>query len=228
MIELCCAQIGKRHFWRCHRRFLVQRIDKRGGHNHHQFVDGVVIVLRLEQFTQYRNTRNSRSSVEKCGRPVVEQSGDAEALPVAQLHFRLRPPGRDGGDGVAGDRNRVGIVERADFRGYLQKDGAIGIHRRRELQLDAIGAKHDRHRGKVAGSPLDDGIRKFAAGKKVAFMPTNCRDTGLGQDLQNIFRFQVCQSHADIELGVVEQKIQRIGDLQCDLDTAPAAGGAWG
>ena len=106
--------------------------------------------------------RNSAPSTGRFARPgnwfervvvaLLEQAGDGEALAVAQL---------DRGRGLAGDQARqaeavdgdaVRRVQLADLGRDLQPDLAVVLHRRGDLQLDAIVAELDRHAVQTVGT----------------------------------------------------------------------------
>ncbi len=73
---------------------LVQRVDDLRGHDHHQLHGRAIQILGAKQLPQHRDIGDTRHLAQTVGGAVVENAGDAEALPVFELHFGLRPAGR--------------------------------------------------------------------------------------------------------------------------------------
>ena len=111
---------------------------------------------------------------------VVEEAGDGERLPVAQLDIRFRAPRRQRRNPESLERDAVGEVERADLRPDFQSNH-IARNRRLEVQPDAELLEYDRH---GAGAALRNRNRELTAGEEAGFLAVVGNQVRLGQALE--------------------------------------------
>ena len=129
---------------------------------------------------------------------VVEQAGDRERLPVAQLDIRFGAPRRERRDPEALERDAVGEVERADLRPDLQSNHVAG-NRRLEVQPDAELLEDDRHG--VRRAALRNGNRELAAGEEAGFLAVVGNQVRLGQALEPALGLERLDDAADAFLA---------------------------
>ena len=82
----------------------------------------------------------------------VDEAGDYEALPLAQLDVGLHLARRQRRDGKSIEGHGIGEVERGDFRFYVKPDGIVIGHDGIKSQPDAEFAELNRHRARVCSS----------------------------------------------------------------------------
>ena len=159
----------------------VQRPHQPRRDQHHQLRLLGPIRLALEQRADDRQLAENRNRRGVILRDVVEQPGNRERLPVAQLHVGLGASGRQRRNPEARERDAVGEIERADLRPDLQPDHVPG-NRRREVQPDAELLEDDRDG--IALGPLDDWNRELAAGEEARFLAVVGNQIRLGEALE--------------------------------------------
>ena len=125
---------------------------------------------------------------------MIEQPGDREALSIAQLYLGVRPPGGDRRDGVAGNRNRIGVVERAHLRRHLQLNRPIVIDERREFQLHPVRSKLNGDGGESARGTLNHREGKLAPGEKRRLLSAERSNRRFGEDLCDLLVLKILQS----------------------------------
>ena len=113
-------------------------------------------------------------------RDVVDQAGDRERLPVAQLDFGFGATGLQRRNPESLERDAVVEVERAHFGPDLQADQVAG-DRRREVEADAELLELNRD---AVRAPGDDGDREFAAGEETGFLAVVGNQVWFGQALE--------------------------------------------
>src|SRR6202007_2945629 len=90
-----------------------------------------------KKIPQDRNISQARNLVIDVGNTIVYESGNHKALPILQFKFSFRFACAESRDGKSGDGQRVGKVQCAYFRSYLQVNIPVGHDFRSELQAHA-------------------------------------------------------------------------------------------
>ena len=118
------------------------------------------------------------------------------------------------GDGEAGDGDGVGVVEGADLGGDLETDGVVGIDGGGEVDLDAIGAELDGYDGGAGATcGLHDGKGKLAAGEEARRLAAEGGEGGFGEDLEDLLLLEVFDLDAEVEFGIEDREVERVGEL---------------
>ena len=141
-------------------------------HNDDQFIIRPIQRFALKKLSQDRNVANARYFLKLLCYTIVEETGDRKALPVSQIHFGLNAIRRERGNQESLNGERIGEIQRADFRLYLQMDEAIRRKRGSEVKAYTVifELNGDRTRS-PAGYTLQNRIRELASCQETGFFP---------------------------------------------------------
>src|SRR2546423_6270866 len=100
----------------------IDRFDELRRDDEHQL--GLLLLerLRVEERAEHRDVADEGNLRERARLPIVEEAGERERLPVAQLDARLRAPGLQSRNQEAVALDAVGVVTRRDFRVQFEPD----------------------------------------------------------------------------------------------------------
>ena len=141
---------------------------------------------------------------------MVQQSGDGEALSVAQFYLGLCPAGGNGRNRVPGNDDCIGVIERAYFRRNFQLNRPIVIDDRGKIQPHPIGPELNGDGSKSARSALNHRKGKLTPGKKRGLLSAQRSNGRLGKNLRDISRLQILQGQSDIQAKIVKEQVERI------------------
>jgi len=107
------------------------------GAEHHEFGIALLEALTLEKSAQDRNVAQARNLVPNVGDTIIDQTGDHEALSIAQLELSLGLARAQSWDSEARNSQRVGKIESADLGRDVQMDVAVRLNHGGEFKANA-------------------------------------------------------------------------------------------
>src|SRR5262249_346103 len=126
--------------------------------------------------TEYRHVPDAGNLVDGLGHAIIDEAGDREALTLVKIHFRFGLSSGDCGNQKSLNGERVGIIQRADFRLHFGMDQSVRVHGRREEQTNAERTelnRHDRSRLRAAAGGGDHWEWELSARKKTRLTPAD-------------------------------------------------------
>src|SRR5580700_9652979 len=181
------------------------------GAEHHEFGIALLDALTLEKITQDRNVAQARNFVPNVGDTIIDQTGDHEALSVAQLELGLSLARAQSRDSEARNSQSVGKIESADFGGDDEVNIAVGHDHRGELEPDAKLLEGDGNGGESL-SRLHNGEGKLAAGEEAGFLAVDGDEVGLGQDLEKVLGLERLDHGAQVNIGLKQKQIKNVAE----------------
>src|ERR1035437_1981943 len=122
-----------------------------------------------EELAEQRDVGQAGDFVDGLRHPVVHRAGDDKALSAVEFDFGLHAARAQGGDGSAGDGDRVGVIQRADFRGNLELNGPAGRDAGQKMDANTELAEGYGHRV-ARGAGLNHGKGELAAGHEAGLL----------------------------------------------------------
>src|ERR1019366_5038515 len=212
---------GFRHVERGHGLSYGNRPHDFGCDDDQQF--GIVALdgFAGEQLAEQRDVGQTGDLVDGLRQGVVQQAGDHKALSALEFHFGLDAARAHGGDGSAGEDDRVAEVKRTDFRGNLQLDGPAGRDAGQEFDTDTELAEGD---GDCIApeTRLNHGEWDLAAGEEAGLLAIDGQKIRLGQGFEQILALQRLDGRRQVNVLAEQQDAQHVGEAN---DAAGADGG---
>src|ERR1035441_9865843 len=176
-----------------------------------------------EQLAEERDVGQTGDFADGLGQGVVQQAGDHKALSALEFHFGLDAARAHGGDGSAGEDDRVAEVEGTDFRGNLELDGPAGGDAGQEFNTDtelAEGAGN----GVANEDRLDHGERELAAGEEAGLLAVDGEKIWLGQGFEQVLALQRLDGCRQVEVFAEQENAQHVGEANEAVGTDGGAG----
>src|ERR1035437_4401777 len=135
LVELAGIQERLRIFGECR----LLRVRRNASHRaqDHEFRIALLQALAAKKVAQDRNVAKAANLVIDVGHTVVHEPRDHKALSILQLKFGFGFARAKRGHGESGDGQRIGKVQGAHFRSYLQVNIPVGHDDGGELQAHA-------------------------------------------------------------------------------------------
>src|SRR5271157_2360770 len=210
----------------------AQRAHEMRGDHDQELVIRLLRAAAREEFSQDGDAAEAGKLFDRLQHLVVDESGDGEALAILEDHFRLRAPLGKSRDGKTLQCNGVGVIERADFRGDFQIDGALRRDRGGEVELHAEGLEPHRDHGSGGAAGWcggDGGIRERSARQEAGVLAFQADQVRLGQNLEQVALLQRLDGGPDIQVGAEGEQVQQVGKVHrgggAALDRAEARRG---
>src|ERR1019366_6606306 len=164
-----------------------------------------------EELAQQRDVGQTGDFADGLGQGVVQQAGDHKALSALEFHFGLDAARAHGGDGSAGEDDRVAEVERTDFRGNLQLDGPAGRDAGQEFNTDTELAEGDGN-GVATEARLNHGEWELAAGEEAGLLAVDGQKIWLGQGFKQVLALQRLDGCRQGQILAEQQNAQHVGE----------------
>src|SRR5579859_2680106 len=186
-----------------------RRLDELRGHQDQQVALSTLERARPEERADDRKIGEQRDFLRLRDVLALQEAAEHERFTRTHCHHRLGAPHAQGRDLEAADFDRVGEIERADFRRDLQKQAPVVLILRPNRQDHAEVLVLDGHGAVRAG----DGHRYLAAEKERRGSPRQNDEAGTGEQ-PRLAPLRECLDLRDQQVETVGREPRRGDDLK--------------